>query len=252
MIKSVNIIGAGNVATHLAKNLMGKVQIKSIYSKSLKNACELSIIVDAKGVDSIDKIDQSVDLNIVALKDDVIATFTKQFPAHIPIVHTSGSVNMDVLQSFMHYGILYPLQSFTKYLNIELNGVPFLIEANTNEFETQLINFCQENLSNQTFLADSYKRSQIHLAAVVSNNFITYLLSQSALILKNNDLELDILKPLLIETLKKSFEIGPKKAQTGPAKRGDALVVANHIKQIKNPKLKEVYRLISELISEQN
>jgi hypothetical protein len=75
-------------------------------------------------------------------------------------------------------------------------------------------------------------------------------LTQSERILKANKLSLDLLRPLIQETIKKSFEIGPALSQTGPAKRKDSVVIKNQMDKIENLKLKKVYNLLSELIQE--
>ena len=115
MIKRVNIIGAGNVATHIAKHLFRKVKICSNYSKDINNAYELANMVDSIGVDDLKNICDNVDLNIIALKDDVIAIFSDLLPKDIPVVHTSGSIKIDVFNGFNDYGILYPLQTCLLY-----------------------------------------------------------------------------------------------------------------------------------------
>ena len=55
-----------------------------------------------------------------------------------------------------------------------------------------------------------------------------------------------MLKPLLIETLNKSLEVGSENAQTGPAKRQDFNTIEEHIRILGEERLKEIYRLISQ------
>ncbi len=57
---------------------------------------------------------------------------------------------------------------------------------------------------------------------------------------------MDILYPLIDETLRKAKELGSEKAQTGPAKRGDQKTVSLHENLIQDPALRELYHLISE------
>ena len=68
-------------------------------------------------------------------------------------------------------------------------------------------------------------------------------------IAKQNDLDFNVLKPLIAETLNKSLEIGPEKSQTGPAMRGDFEILERHMEFLKeNPELAEIYKVISQHI----
>jgi predicted short-subunit dehydrogenase-like oxidoreductase (DUF2520 family) len=251
VIKSVNIIGSGNVATHLGKNLCGQIDVKTVYSHSIINANILAEEVNSIPVNQISDLSIDVDLNIICLKDDIINQIIHKLPKEIPTVHTSGSIGIDVIKSFEKYGILYPLQTFSKHSDLLMSEIPFLIEGNSNAFTNELKTFCENNLSAHTQITDSKTRQQIHLSAVLSNNFITALLRESEIILNQNNLDLSLLNPLLFETLKKSFDSSPKESQTGPAKRLDYKVINSQLQLIESEKIKQIYQLLSELIIEQ-
>jgi len=244
----INIIGSGNVATHLALNLSKYIEICSVYSRHINNAEKLASKIKSKGIDKLAELDDSVDLNIIAVKDNAILDVTKQLNVNIPALHTSGAVSIEVLKEFKNAGILYPLQTFSKNSKLDLSTIPFLIEGNSLEFENFITDFCKAYLSKIIHSTTSELRSQIHLSAVISNNFITQLLVESESILNANNLKLDLLNPLITETIRKSFELGPKLAQTGPAKRNDIEVIEKQLNSISNPDLKKVYKLMTELI----
>jgi len=248
----VNIIGAGNVASHLAKKMCNHVDICTVYSKGLVNAEKLAADVGASAINDLRKIDLSADLTIVMVGDVAIEEVVIQLPKDLKVVHTSGSIPIDVFSGFKNCGILYPLQTFSKDSDLDISLIPFLIEANNSSFENLIIEFCSEFLSENIEVTTSQLRSEIHLAAVISNNFITHLLSESESILMENNLSLNILSPLITETIKKAFDIGPINAQTGPAKRNDISIMEKQTNRISNPKLKQVYQLISELIKDTN
>ncbi|HIP36034.1 MAG TPA: DUF2520 domain-containing protein [Crocinitomix sp.] len=252
MITKINIIGAGNVATHLAKVLFAnQIKITTIYSKQLSNAIQLANKVQAIPTHHLNGFDTNVDLNIICVKDDAIKEVIKFLPKDIPLVHTSGSVEIDVLSDFKQNGILYPLQTFSKNRTINMAEIPFLIETNTTFFRDILTEFCHKNLSTFTQITSSELRKKIHLSAVISNNFITALLHESEKILDKEGIDLKLLKPLLFETLQKAFEESPLHSQTGPAKRKDFDVISKQSEMINHSKLKQIYNLITELIIEQ-
>jgi len=248
----VNIIGAGNVATHLANQLKNLVKISTVYSRNFTNASQLALDLNATAVSNLLEIDFKADLTIIMINDISIKEVAVQLPKHLCVVHTSGSIPIEVFSKFENCGILYPLQTFSKDTKVDISSIPFLLEANNTHFEKKLIEFCESYLSKNIHLTTSQLRSEIHLSAVISNNFITHLLGESESILKANGLSLNILGPLVNETIKKSFKIGPKNAQTGPAKRNDVQVMEKQFEKISNPKLKQIYKLMSELIQENN
>jgi predicted short-subunit dehydrogenase-like oxidoreductase (DUF2520 family) len=141
----VNIIGAGNVATHLSKALFaGGVEIVSVFSRDFINARALSRQFGAKAVDDVKDVDSNVDLNIVTIKDDAIEEVAQQLDANVPVVHSSGSAPIDVFRGFSQFGVLYPLQTFSKQRALDIAAIPFLIEGSSIEFTAWLINFCED------------------------------------------------------------------------------------------------------------
>jgi predicted short-subunit dehydrogenase-like oxidoreductase (DUF2520 family) len=65
-------------------------------------------------------------------------------------------------------------------------------------------------------------------------------------------MSLEILKPLISETINKALAIGPELAQTGPARRGDLEILDQHMEFLKDDEtLAEVYKVISQHIVDQ-
>lgn len=248
-IERVNIIGAGNVGTHLAKQIGYHKNVVSIFSRKFEKARSVAAIINARPVSNLSSIPSDVDLNIISVADDAIIEVINSLPKNIPIVHTSGSVNISIFEGFDHYGILYPLQTFSKDRAIEMSAVPFLIETNSEDFERRLINFASECFSEKVEVVDSEKRKIIHLGAVIAANFSNHLLYEAEKILNTHDLPFDILEPLMKEAVRKAFDIGPEAAQTGPAKRGDKTIIKNHLKMLSDSDFKEVYKALSGLIN---
>ena len=61
---------------------------------------------------------------------------------------------------------------------------------------------------------------------------------------------MEILKPLIVETVNKAFELSPEKAQTGPAVRNDIAILEKHQEILQSlPPLQRLYALFSELIA---
>ena len=243
----INIIGSGNVASHLAQQLSKSMDILSVYSRNPDHAQMLTDKVGGEVVLNFDDLPPAADLTIVAVKDDALSEVVRQIPLTYPVVHTSGSIGLEVFEGFEHFGVLYPLQTFSKDKNIDFQDVPILIEANSIEFEEQLIALALNSLSNDVRKISAKQRKKIHLAAVIACNFTTQLWAESESILKEEDMDLSILIPLIKETISKIQEVGPKPALTGPAKRKDVQVIAAHLNMLEGVQ-KEIYELITQRI----
>lgn len=249
MIKSVVFIGAGNVAFHLSHKMYNLgYTIRQVYSRNLKNAMALALTVNASYTNELNKIVHDADLYILALKDDVLPELAKQLilPKSI-VVHTSGSNELSILQSCSdNIGVFYPLQSFKKDKQIDFSNVPICLESNNNSTYLQL-EIIARKISHNVHEISSSQRMNIHIAAVFLNNFSNYMVTISRNILLKNNIELNLLQPLLEETVEKLSLQNPESYQTGPAKRGDYKLVAKHIEQLAvTPEWQILYEQISE------
>ena len=244
-------IGAGNVATHLGLALLKSkhtiVQVCSLHDSSSK---ELAKLLNSKSSTSIEDIDDSAEIYIIATNDDTITKVARNIKINNKIiVHTSGSIDMKVLQkASINYGVFYPLQTFSKASKIDFSKVPVCIEA-SNDKTFEAINSLAKSISNTIVKINSKQRKTIHLAAVFANNFTNHLYTIAEDILIKNDLPFDILKPLIEETNNKIKNNSPAKMQTGPAMRGDIKTMKAH-KQLlsKNKDYQQVYKLLSKSI----
>lgn len=250
--KRAVIIGAGNVATHLAIALSQHIQISQIYSRHITTAQELcKHIAGATAINDIALIDPSADFYIISIKDDAIKEIVNAVNINNGIwVHTSGSISMDTFNGKMkQYGVLYPLQTFTRDVAVDIQDVPFFIEANDNN-TLQAIKSLAHLLSPKVYEADSSIRCTLHTAAVFACNFTNFMWCQADEILHKCGLSFDIFEPLVKATLDKAVKISPKEGQTGPARRGDKNIITKHLQSL-NDEQAELYAMLSDKIMKQ-
>jgi predicted short-subunit dehydrogenase-like oxidoreductase (DUF2520 family) len=148
------------------------------------------------------------------------------------------------------YGVFYPLQTFSRQKAVNVSEIPFFIEGSDDEVTTLLMSLA-ERLTDKVYKADSKQRATLHIAAVFACNFANHLWGISADILAQSGYSFDVFKPLLQETLRKAFEMGPTAAQTGPAKRGDMNVINGHLAKLDGDR-HELYELITKMILNNN
>ena len=246
-MKNITLIGSGNVATHLGLALKRNgFNIDQVYSKVLKNAKELSLILEAKAINKLEKLTDS-DLTILAVSDNAIKTILEEIKDR-PIVHTSGYTGINIFnKQFNNCGVIYPLQTFNKEVSLEFSETPLCIEANNPIFEKKITKLAS-SISKHIIALDSEKRKSIHIAAVFASNFTNHMLSIAYDLLKEKNIDFSILLPLVNQSIKKIKDNNPKDVQTGPAKRKDINIINHHMHDIKNTRIKKMYKTITDSI----
>jgi predicted short-subunit dehydrogenase-like oxidoreductase (DUF2520 family) len=243
------LIGAGNVATHIALALYGSgVDIVQVYSRDIAHSAAIAHKVGALPIDDMAKIDDSIDVFLFAVKDDAITELLKRAgKKDVLMIHTAGSVSMDVFKEYTgNYGALYPLQTFSKSKAVNFAEIPVFIEASNDEAERQIEELARK-LSPEIHFVNSEQRKKIHLAAVFACNFTNFLYDISAEIVAEAGLPFDVLKPLIAETADKIKTLSPREAQTGPAVRGDKQTMNAHLELLKErPDLQRLYTELSD------
>ncbi|MDE6652406.1 MAG: DUF2520 domain-containing protein [Paramuribaculum sp.] len=250
--KGVVILGAGNVASALAPALEAAgFSIRQVFSRNIANAQALaSCLADTEPVDNPDSIVSDAEFYIISLTDTAIAGIAERLKNTGGLwMHTSGGIPASELAPASgDYGVLYPLQTFSKGRSVDFADVPLFIEANTPE-NLQRIREIAEKISKTVSEADSHKRLRLHAAAVFACNFVNYLWSNADSILSAGGESLDVLYPLIKETIAKAIAISPYAPQTGPARRGDTAVTERHV-TVMTPRQAELYRMLAEEIAD--
>lgn len=250
---SVVFIGAGNLATNLAKALYRKgFRIEQIYSRTQESAQSLAQLVEADYTTELSAVVEDAQLYIVSLKD---AAFVQLLPGLVAgkekslWVHTAGSIPMNIwAEQAERYGVFYPMQTFSKQREVDFREIPVFIESNS-EADTQLLKDIASTLSEKVYEATSEQRKSLHLAAVFTCNFTNHMYVLAAELLKKYQLPFDAMLPLIDETARKVHELQPLAAQTGPAVRYDENVINEHLRMLADePEAQELYRRISESI----
>ena len=246
-MKSISLIGSGNVATHLGLAIKkNNYQITQVFSRTLENAEKLAVILNAEAINNLSAL-KTVDLIIISVKDNAIIKVIKKIN-NSPIVHTSGSVDLTIFgDKFKQCGVFYPLQTFNKNIDLDFSNIPICIEANDKKFEIKIKQLAN-CISNRVICMTSKQRKQLHIAAVFSANFSNHMFSIAEDLLNKSGVEFSILLPLIQQTIKKLEENKAKNVQTGPARRKDTAIIQDHLTNIQDKKIREIYQKISENI----
>lgn len=245
---TITIFGTGNVARHLFDAFLdypNKIRVVQVVGRS---TTALSYFKTHTSIATKQDVLLQSDICIIAVNDDAIASVSQRIESkNCIIVHTSGSQSINLLNTHRRSGVFYPLQSFSKDLELDFKTIPICIEA-TNKKDTQLLLQLGEIISTQVVLMQSEQRKSMHLAAVFVNNFTNHLCTIAHEVCKEQELPFELLQPLLKETVNKLDHLSPFLAQTGPAKRGDLSTMEAHLKLLTKTAHKTLYRHISNSI----
>ncbi|MEN8992176.1 Rossmann-like and DUF2520 domain-containing protein [Avibacterium paragallinarum] len=252
----ISIVGAGRVANHLLNVLHPQHHIVQVYARNLDKAEKLAARVGAEAIHIPTELNAEIDLLIIAVSDQSIATVIQQVKAYLPqvlIVHTSGSTNITVLtQQHSRAGVFYPLQTFSLDRDVDWMSTPIFVEAADSADLTTLTDLAN-SISQRVYRYDSAQRLSLHLAAVFACNFSNYCYDMAKQIVDAKQVEFSLLYPLILETANKATQAEPRNMQTGPAMRGDQNIMqmhANMLEQADQVDLKAVYEMLSQQIFE--
>ena len=246
-IKSMSIIGTGNVAFHLGNSFIEVgIPIVSVYGRNPSKTKELADLWRCNVAESISEIE--TEFVLVCVTDSSVEEVISHLPLFCKVAYTSGSIDLASFSERKNSGVFYPLQTFSREKSVNIFEVPILIEADSSDFSNELFDLAW-TISRNVHYASSMERKKYHLAAVWANNFTNHLIYSAKNYLDNENLNWHILLPLLKETVDKLNYLDPYDAQTGPARRSDLLTIEAQEKMQEGMQ-KELYSLLTKSIQE--
>ena len=250
----VTLIGAGNLATQLGKSLKkAGVIISQVYSRTEDSARTLGELLEAEWLTDIKALRDEADIYIFSVKDSVLNELISEVcksRGEKLFLHTAGSMPMSCFEGkALHYGVFYPMQTFSKAKDVDFERIPVFIEGNSIETE-DVIKSLANKLSQRVIRLSSADRKYLHLAAVWACNFTNYCYTVASDILGEHGIPFDVMLPLINETTEKIQKISPKEAQTGPAVREDRNVISKQLELMNGKEdLQELYQMLSKGIN---
>ena len=233
-LKNVAIIGRGNVGTHLARALSGKANVTVVNPHTLAELTGNENII------------------LISVSDTALPEIAEKLASHIdidnkPIVaHTSGTTPLDVLSKLdTSYGVFYPMQTFSKDVELNYAEIPMFIEGSDSGVSDMLMTLAGL-FSNHVHYADSEKRRKLHVGSVFACNFVNHVWALSEKWLTENGLEFDMMHALIRETTRKALANSPHEVQTGPAIRHDAPTIQSHLSMLESDaQLHDIYKTLT-------
>ena len=233
----IDIIGRGNVASHL------QLMLEAGHNPAMVNP------------HTLEGLRPDSDVYLVSVTDNAIGEVGGKLRERLGgepfVAHTSGTTGIEALREcrFRRPGVFYPLQTFSKKVGLDYSSIPFFTEAD-QENDELLLRGIVEGLGAKCYHADSEARRRLHLASVLSCNFVNHLWHLGAGELEKSGLPFEVLRPLIEETTRKLADASPYDAQTGPARRGDTVTTSKHLAMLaEDARLAGIYKLLTDSIS---
>ena len=139
------LVGAGGLGTNLGLALHeAGHDVLAVFSRTMEHARMLAERIGSQPTDDICALPNEADLFIVSVKDAVLTDVVQQLVQGREeqfFAHTAGSMPLELFQGMArHYGVFYPMQSFSKERRINFSEVPVFLEA-SNPYATRLRTF---------------------------------------------------------------------------------------------------------------
>lgn len=246
---SILLFGTGRMAYQLGHALKrAGLPPLAVAGRDLEARERLARYLDCNAVDPGRGLPMA-DLYILAVSDDAIAEVAPKVPAGDAVVaHTAGAMDMDVLQPHTHRGVLWPIQSLVHGAPMDLQEVPFVVDANTAHAREVMLTVAGR-ISGSVYELSMAQRRKVHLAAVLTSNLSAWLVREAQRLLREEKLPPSLLTPLWRSTAAKVATIGPEQALTGPARRGDIHTIQEHLALLEgDTDLRRAYALLSGMI----
>ena len=250
----IAVIGSGNIATFFSLQMhQAGLEIIQIVSKTELHAKELANHFNCPFTNNIDELSQDADVYLFAVRDDILLDYAKTMNLHGKlVVHTAGSITLENLSTMSAFrACIWCMYSIQKKVFPTQQNIPLIVNA-TDNYSLERVSALARTISSSIYLLPDQQKSMAHLAAVFANNFTNHLFTLAQHLLEQENIQFELLIPIIQNTVDKLSISLPKNNQTGPAIRHDEKTIEAHAQLLENsPKLSAIYQLLTASIQEE-
>ena len=169
-------------------------------------------------------------LIVLCVPDDAIRAVAAQIPTsdEYVIAHVAGSRTLEVLGAHRRVASMHPLMA----LPSGQEGADRLVGATYCVAGDDIVLDVVGSLHGRVITMSNDQRTAYHAAAVVASNHLVALMGQVEHLAETVGLELEDFLPLAFQSLRDVADVGPSRALTGPASRGDMATIDAHLAAI--------------------
>jgi predicted short-subunit dehydrogenase-like oxidoreductase (DUF2520 family) len=262
-ISAISIVGFGAVGQSLARAFKkAGLPLLSVVGRGRAGERRLTRELKVECLSGVAQLDQNQGIIVLAVRDDQIADLARSMARldlrwkRLTVLHTSGSLASAVLAPLDKAGAgvaaWHPFQTFLKVRPAPLNGVTFGIDGNPRGVRSAFA--LSRAVGGKPLKIAARDRVPYHLSAVLACGFIATDMQMAERVLKSLGLSdsrvREAILPIAEQTMLNVRALGPRKAMTGPAVRGDRATIRKHLAALKklDPKLAKVYSEVTTYI----
>ncbi|MEC7760607.1 MAG: DUF2520 domain-containing protein [Pseudomonadota bacterium] len=243
MIRTMTLVGAGNVGRTLARLLSDSgVEITGVTSRSAASTERAAAALNAPAIDGLDTLPPS-DLVLVTTPDDLIGDTARRLAASgrladgTILLHCSGATPSSVLRhdSATPYRVasVHPVKTFT---DPERDAASFAgtycgVEGDSDALDALVPLF--ERIGAVCFTIREEHKLLYHTASVFASAYLFGIIKTAYDLYEvagvDRAVAAKILDPIMHATVTNALTHGPEKTVTGPVSRGDVGVVERQI-----------------------
>lgn len=242
-------IGTGRLAVNLATAFRRSgIVLSGCYSRNSDHGKAFSERFHIPFFPQLTSIPVDCDVYLLAVTDSAVAEVSAQIQVDGILAHCSGMLPIETIHGNKIKGVFWPVQTLSLDHLVDLDEVPFCVEASSVKALQTLLNLANA-ISRQAMQVTLEERQRMHLAAVLVNNFSNHLFHLASQFLSTHGDTFEHLKPIITETARKVQTLDPAMAQTGPAVRHDLATLERHRQLLEvHPDLLKLYDTLSESI----
>ena len=248
MSKTLNIIGAGRVASTLARGWFhrGVYDVGDVINSTLESARQAVTFIGAgQARDDMASLGRAP-VWMIGVHDSAIEPTAERLANEAVVTrgdtvfHCSGSLGAGSLSSLAEQGAqvasLHPVRSFVAPLATpqEFAGTWCALEGDVEALGE--LRPALEQIGARVLSIDAANKLLYHAASVFSCNYLSALMEVALRVIEragvNRATGLELLEPLVRGTVDNLFEHGPATALTGPIARGDHRLVARQLSAV--------------------
>jgi predicted short-subunit dehydrogenase-like oxidoreductase (DUF2520 family) len=187
---------------------------------------------------------RDVDVAVLAVPDGEITQVARAIEPvdDVVVAHMAGSLTLEVLTPHARRASFHPLVALPNAeLGAELlqSGIWFAVAGDP------VVRDVVHALGGRTFEVDDANRVAYHAAAVIASNHVVALLGQAERVAATAGVPLEVYLDLVRATVENVATLGPARALTGPAARGDDATIALHLEAL-DPDERTAYEALVE------
>ena len=257
----LTIIGLGPVGQTLARAInRAGFHNPTLIGRGRPGERALARALKARYLPDLRHLIQGNGFIIICVKDNQITSAARQLARlkldwkRLIVLHASGVFGSDVLKPLAATGASvaawHPYMTFPKGGSpVGFGGVTFGISGEVRA--VRAANRLTRALGGKPLKLHEEDRVLYHLSAVLACGFVAADLEMAVRVLKKIGLSerraLETILPIASQTLKNVRNLGPRRALTGPAVRGDKETIRKHLRALRklDPKLAHVYATVS-------